>query len=204
MPLRSGPRHRYQSIAEISKEKARTPNIIAAKLIFMAQSYFTVMRVSTLRSPVSLLCSKTRCTVHMSQLYLTAMTGPSKIKGRGAGLNPVNRFEKIHFEKDADWNPDDDRSLRTEFFRDTTQTIINYNNSPDVGFETSVNPYRGCEHGCVYCFARPTHEYLGFSSGLDFESRIMVKENAPELLRKELSSRKWKPQVVVMSAVTDC
>jgi DNA repair photolyase len=125
-------------------------------------------------------------------------------KGRGAGLNPTNRFEHIHFETDPEWNPDDDRPLRTEYLRDTTQSIINYNNSPDVGFETSVNPYRGCEHGCIYCFARPTHEYLGFSSGLDFESKIMVKENAPDLLRRELSSPKWKPQLVVMSAVTDC
>jgi DNA repair photolyase len=125
-------------------------------------------------------------------------------KGRGAGLNPTNRFEKISLEPDPEWNPAEDRPLRTEYFRDTTQTIINYNDSPDVGFEASLNPYRGCEHGCIYCFARPTHEYLGFSSGLDFESRIMVKENAPELLRKELSSAKWKPQVLVMSGVTDC
>src|SRR6185369_3833518 len=83
-------------------------------------------------------------------------------------------------------------------------TIIARNHSPDVGFETSVNPYRGCEHGCIYCFARPTHEYLGFSSGLDFESKIMVKHDAPKLLREELSSPKWKPQVIAMSGVTDC
>ena len=75
---------------------------------------------------------------------------------------------------------------------------------PTAGFEASINPYRGCEHGCIYCYARPTHEFLGFSAGLDFESKIMVKENAPELLRKELSSRKWKPQTLAMSGVTDC
>src|SRR5688500_2628736 len=132
------------------------------------------------------------------------MSAPVTHKGRGAGLNPTNRFEKISFEPDPEWNPQEDRPLRTEYFRDTTQTIINYNDSPDVGFEASLNPYRGCEHGCIYCFARPTHEYLGVSSGLDFESRIMVKENAPELLRKELGSRRWKPQVLVMSGVTDC
>jgi DNA repair photolyase len=126
------------------------------------------------------------------------------IKGRGAAHNPTNRFEKIHLEPDEDWNPEENGPLRTQFFRDTTQTFINYNNSPDVGFETSINPYRGCEHGCIYCFARPTHEYLGFSAGLDFESRIVVKENGPELLRKELSSPKWKPQTIVMSGVTDC
>src|ERR1041384_563520 len=126
------------------------------------------------------------------------------LKGRGAAHNPPNRFEKIHLEADEDWDPEENGTPRTQYFRDSTQTFITYNNSPDVGFETSVNPYRGCEHGCIYCFARPTHEYLGFSAGLDFETRIMVKENAPELLRKELSSRKWKPQVVVMSGVTDC
>ena len=72
-----------------------------------------------------------------------------------------------------------------------------------MGFDTSINPYRGCEHGCIYCYARPTHEYLGFSAGLDFESKIMVKMDAPELLEAELSSPKWKPQVIVMSGVTD-
>jgi len=126
------------------------------------------------------------------------------IHGRGASGNPANRFEKIHLAPDEEWDPANDTAPGTVLYRDATITIINYNDSPDVGFEASVNPYRGCEHGCIYCFARPTHEYLGFSSGLDFESRIMVKENAPELLRKELASAKWKPQVVVMSGVTDC
>ncbi len=129
---------------------------------------------------------------------------PISIKGRGAASNPTNRFEVIHFQRDEDWNPDEDAAPRTVFLRDLSQTAINYNDSPDVGFEASINPYRGCEHGCVYCFARPTHEYLGFSAGLDFETKIMVKENLPELLRKELSSRKWKPQTIVMSGVTDC
>jgi DNA repair photolyase len=126
------------------------------------------------------------------------------IKGRGAAHNPPNRFEKIHVELDEDWNPEENGAPRTEYFRDATQTFITRNNSPDVGFETSINPYRGCEHGCIYCFARPTHEYLGFSAGLDFESRIMVKEDGPDLLRKELSAPKWKPQTIVMSGVTDC
>src|SRR5262249_55421391 len=87
--------------------------------------------------------------------------------------------------------------------RDTSRTIIAYNDSPDVGFAASINPYRGCAHGCPYCYARPTHEYLGFSAGLDFETKILVKENAPELLRRELSSRKWQPQVLGMCGVTD-
>lgn len=123
---------------------------------------------------------------------------------RGAPGNPPNRFEKIHLEPDAEWNPEEDVLPRTQFFKDHSKTIIARNDSPDIGFESSLNPYRGCEHGCIYCYARPTHEYLGFSAGLDFESRIMVKENAPELLRQELASPKWKPQIIVMSGVTDC
>jgi DNA repair photolyase len=123
---------------------------------------------------------------------------------RGAAENPPNRFEKIHLERDDDWNPEEDPLPRTQFLKDTSKTVIAYNDSPDIGFEASVNPYRGCEHGCIYCYARPFHEYLGFSSGLDFETKIMVKENAPKLLREELSSPKWKPQVIAMSGVTDC
>jgi len=123
---------------------------------------------------------------------------------RGAAENPPNRFEKIHLERDEDWNPEEDPLPRTQFLRDSSKTIIAYNDSPDIGFEASVNPYRGCEHGCIYCYARPFHEYLGFSSGLDFETKIMVKENAPQLLREELSSPKWKPQVIAISGVTDC
>src|SRR5882724_9929797 len=126
------------------------------------------------------------------------------LRGRGAGGNPPNRFEKIRFEPDEDWYPEEDPSPKTMFLRDLTQTIIAYNDSPDIGFEASINPYRGCEHGCIYCYARPFHEYLGFSAGLDFETKIMVKENAPDLLRRELSSPKWKPQTLAMSGVTDC
>ena len=125
-------------------------------------------------------------------------------RSRGAAGNPPNRFEQIVFERDADWNPDEDPLPITRFYRDLSQTIISRNNSPDIPFAASINPYRGCEHGCSYCYARPTHEYLGFSAGLDFETKIMVKENAPELLRLELSSPKWKPQELAMSGVTDC
>jgi DNA repair photolyase len=123
---------------------------------------------------------------------------------RGAAENPANRFEKIHLEPDSDWNPYDDPLPRTQFFKDHSQTVISRNDSPDLDFQASLNPYRGCEHGCIYCYARPFHEYLGFSAGLDFESKIMVKEDAPELLRQELSSPKWQPQVIFMSGVTDC
>ena len=131
------------------------------------------------------------------------------LRGRGASWSPANRFEKLHLdltdidvveaESDAEERP----RRQTQYFRDGTKSIITRNSSPDVGFETSLNPYRGCEHGCIYCYARPTHEYLGFSAGLDFESKIMVKTNAPELLRAELESPRWQPQTLVMSGVTD-
>lgn len=125
------------------------------------------------------------------------------IRGRGASENPANRFEQISYERDPDWTDADDPSPATQFLKDRSRSIIAYNDSPDVGFDTSLNPYRGCEHGCIYCYARPTHEYLGFSAGLDFETKILVKEDAPDLLRKELSSPKWTPQVVAISGVTD-
>ena len=123
---------------------------------------------------------------------------------RGAAENSPNRFEKIHLEPDAEWNPDNNPLPRSQFFKDHSQTVISRQDSPDISFLASLNPYRGCEHGCIYCYARPTHEYLGFSAGLDFESKIMVKADAPELLRKELASPKWKPQVIFLSGVTDC
>src|SRR5207302_1938638 len=126
------------------------------------------------------------------------------LHARGAADNPTNRFEKIALQLYLDWNDPDEPAPQTQFFKDQSDSIINYNDSPDVGFEASVNPYRGCEHGCIYCYARPYHEYLGFSIGLDFETKIMVKEDAPALLRKELSSQRWEPQILGMSGVTDC
>ncbi len=130
------------------------------------------------------------------------------IPGRGVGANPANRFESIVRIPEP---PDDDRAAtdtnpppRTEFLPDASRTVIARNASPDIGFDASINPYRGCEHGCAYCYARPTHEYLGFSAGLDFETRIMVKHDAPDLLRRELSAQNWLPQRVAMSGVTDC
>lgn len=121
-------------------------------------------------------------------------------KGRGAGSNPTNRFERVAVELEV---PGPER-VATELLHDGSKSVIATNDSPDVGFSASINPYRGCEHGCIYCYARPTHEYLGFSAGLDFESKIMVKEDAPELLRKELASSRWKPQTVALSGNTDC
>jgi DNA repair photolyase len=124
------------------------------------------------------------------------------LRGRGAVRNPPNRFEPIAFEPDPE-TAGEDTPLRTRYYRDTTRVVIARNNSPDVGFDFSINPYRGCEHGCIYCYARPTHEYFGLSAGLDFETRIFVKEDAPELLRTELAATKWKPATIAMSGVTD-
>ncbi|MFL6541646.1 MAG: PA0069 family radical SAM protein [Chthoniobacterales bacterium] len=144
---------------------------------------------------------------HVAETPVEDRAVAERFRGRGASINPANRFDKLHLEEDfSELPPGEDEAprIRTLYLRDDTKTIIARNNSPDVGFETSINAYRGCEHGCIYCFARPTHEYLGFSAGVDFESRIVVKERAPELLEAELSSAKWKPQLLMMSGVTDC
>ncbi len=132
--------------------------------------------------------------------------GGDMAKGRGTGVNPPNRFEQLHAEPfEVDVPYDDDRPpVTTVFFDDRSKSILAKNDSPDVPFTFSVNPYRGCEHGCIYCYARPSHEYLGFSAGLDFESRIMVKRHAPDLLRAELLASRWVPQVVEMCGNTDC
>lgn len=122
--------------------------------------------------------------------------------GRGAGLNPVGRFEPIEIETDPEAT-DEDPSTTTSFYEDASRSIITRNTSPDIPFSASLNPYRGCEHGCAYCFARPTHEYIGLSAGLDFESKVLAKRDAPNLLRRELSSRSWEPQTLAMSGVTD-
>ncbi len=133
---------------------------------------------------------------------------PSEVHGRGTGQNPKNRFVSEEIALDPalfdGGDPDDLPSTGTRYYRDRTRTILTTNDSPDIPFAVSVNPYRGCEHGCIYCYARPTHEYLGFSSGLDFESRILVKEDAPALLREALSKDSWQPQVVALSGNTDC
>ncbi len=131
--------------------------------------------------------------------------------GRGAVGNPRNRFERLEVEVDDEVAPEDAVSnysaapdrVPTEVLRDTSRTIIATNDSPDIPFDASINPYRGCEHGCTYCYARPTHEYLGFSAGLDFESRILAKEDAADLLRRELTSPRWQPKTLALSGVTD-
>jgi DNA repair photolyase len=124
-------------------------------------------------------------------------------RGRGTGRQPANRFEPLRVDADPPDPEQPARDPRTRYLRDASRSILSRNKSPDIGFETSLNPYRGCEHGCIYCYARPTHEYLGLSSGLDFETQIFVKTDAPALLRDELASPRWQPQVVVLSGVTD-
>ena len=122
------------------------------------------------------------------------------MRGRGTDTNPPNRFEELHVELD-DAEPG---APPTTLYRDASRSVLTENDSPDLPFRFSLNPYRGCEHGCVYCYARPSHEYLGFSAGLDFERRLMVKTDAPELLRAKLASRGWQPQMVSLSGNTDC
>jgi DNA repair photolyase len=131
--------------------------------------------------------------------------------GRGAVRDLPNRFEKLALDLDPDVVQDDPSlegevlpNPKTTFYEDQSESIIVKNDSPDIGFNAGINPYRGCEHGCAYCYARPYHEYLGFSAGLEFETKIMVKRRAAELLRRELARPKYVPQVLAMSGVTDC
>ncbi len=128
----------------------------------------------------------------------------SAIRGKGSSNNPINRFKDDYIDYDLDEETGEKPSSKTKLFPDHSKEIISYNTSPDIPFDAGLNVYRGCEHGCIYCYARPFHEYLGFSVGLDFETKIMVKYKAPELLRKTFRSQKWKPQVIAMSGVTDC
>jgi DNA repair photolyase len=125
-------------------------------------------------------------------------------KGRATSDNPANTFERLHVTLDpAALEEDELRQIPTELFRDDTKNIFSINNSPDIPFTHSINPYRGCEHGCIYCYARPSHEYLGFSAGLDFESRIVVKPDAPRLLYEAFRKRSYVPTTIVLSGNTD-
>ncbi len=126
------------------------------------------------------------------------------MRARAAKTNPANRFDPTHYENtDQEAWERVQHDVPTEVFADPSRTIVATNNSPDVGFASSINPYRGCEHACAYCFARPTHEYLGLSAGLDFETKIFAKHRAPTLLRQRLTQKSWVPQVLAFSGVTD-
>lgn len=127
-------------------------------------------------------------------------------KGRGAVTNAAGRYERFAQERvDDGWQraEDEEPKLRTTVAVDASRTVIARNQSPDVPFDRSINPYRGCEHGCVYCFARPTHAYLGLSPGLDFESRLFAKPDAPALLRKELARKGYTCQPIALGTNTD-
>lgn len=130
--------------------------------------------------------------------------------GRGSPLAPPSRFDTVQREVDFDQlEPgdellDDSRKVATVFLPDHAQSIVSENDSPDIPFRYSLNPYRGCEHGCSYCYARPYHEYLGLNAGIDFETKIFVKERAPELFRDWLAKFKGEPSAVSLSGVTDC
>jgi DNA repair photolyase len=135
------------------------------------------------------------------------LTGP--VRGRGAGLNPANRFEPIrlhilgeHLDEQACEHPGGVQ-VRTAVYADDARSVLNRVDSPDLPFKWTLNPYRGCEHGCIYCYARPGHEYFGLSSGLDFETKIFAKREAPGLLRRELAKRSWRGEPIVISGVTD-
>ena len=125
------------------------------------------------------------------------------IRGRGASENPRHRFTDENIEYDVDEFTGQLERPERKILTDHTKGIISTNSSPDIPFDVSLNPYRGCEHGCAYCYARPTHEFLNMSPGLDFETKIVAKYDAPKLLREKLASKSWKPQVLVMSGVTD-
>lgn len=132
------------------------------------------------------------------------------LKSRGSGINTKNRFEPFEIDYDLstfdeyfDSDPEPAR-IKTVFYNDNSKSILAKNDSPDLGFTYSINPYRGCEHGCIYCYARPTHEYLGFSAGLDFETKIMVKLDAPKLLEEAFRKKSWVPQTIMFSGNTDC
>ena len=129
------------------------------------------------------------------------------LKGRGSQINTVNKYcshELSITDKDGVDEAFHLSSPATQVFYETPKKIISTNTSPDIGFSTSINPYQGCEHGCLYCYARTTHEYWGWSAGTDFETKIIVKREAPRMLEEELLKPTWKPQVIMLSGITDC
>jgi len=128
----------------------------------------------------------------------------------GSHLDPKNRFESTYVEPDfehLEWDTEylNERANRSiEYISDTSKTVVTENKSPDINFRYSINPYRGCVHSCSYCYARPYHEYLGYNAGLDFETKIVVKHDAPMLFRDFLSRSEWVPEMIAFSGITDC
>ncbi len=131
----------------------------------------------------------------------------NELKSRGAQVNPHNRFERYSYERAHEEGidlPDDTGEGRTKFISVYPKTIVNKVESPDVGMDFSINPYQGCEHGCTYCYARNSHQYWGFSPGVDFEQKVLVKQNAVALLRKKFDHKNWTPAAITLSGNTDC
>lgn len=128
----------------------------------------------------------------------------SVIKGRGAQINTPNRFHSVHGGNNPNSFDEENFSVATKFIKVYPKTIVTKVDSPDVAMNWSINPYQGCEHGCVYCYARNSHNYWGYSAGLDFESKILIKHNSAKLLRKKLASKNWKPSPIMVSGNTDC
>ncbi len=130
------------------------------------------------------------------------------LKGRGAQINPANKYHKLVYDENpVDWEqmePDEDINIKTQIIEVHPKTIVNKVPSPDIPLEYSMNPYQGCEHGCIYCYARNSHQYWGYSAGLDFEQKILVKKNAPQLLAEQLKSPKWKAATIMLAGNTDC
>ena len=188
----------------VTENRAFAPSLVC-EIGLKSDVYFSILLVS-LAAGFSTLESCPEATVFNQRNVVSRRLG----KGRGAAINPPNRFERIHVEDDFEHLEHDHeyleslRTVRTEYFIDTSKSIVSENDSPDVPFRYSVNPYRGCAHGCAYCYARPTHEYLGLSAGRDFETKVFVKERAPELFRDWLARDKWEPELIVFSGVTDC
>ena len=172
-----------------------------------ASAYFTATCLRGTIVNIRPLCLKRPV---VSSLLMSRQPSPIPVHGRGATVSPPNRFESAWYEADYDQLAADDelltagRKVETQFLADQSRSIIVSNDSPDVPFTFSINPYRGCEHGCAYCYARPYHEYLGMNSGLDFETKILVKHDAPRLLREELARPSWRPELIAISGVTDC
>jgi len=126
------------------------------------------------------------------------------IKGRGAQINPVSPYEKYIYDENPRVNLEEEDALRTDYIKVFPKTMLNKVTSPDIPLKYSINPYQGCEHGCVYCYARNTHPYWGYSAGTDFESKILIKENAAELLEKKIKNPNWKAAPIMLSGNTDC
>ena len=176
---------------------------------------FAVQKLKSVAGQLQFRCySQLRCSLHISrrprrQILMSQNSGQNPV-GRGAADNPANRFLTVLHEADFEQLEFDEEFLQqlarpvTRYFDDSSKSVISENDSPDIPFRYSLNPYRGCLHGCSYCYARPSHEYLGLSAGLDFETKIFVKRNAPSLFRDWLARPKYQCEPVMLSGVTDC